>query len=559
MGTGRHWLFAVIFAAGCYAGRGDIDGGGADGGDGADDAGEGGDDASGGTPAELSCEEIGAQPLRRVSSDQYANIIAELLPPELAAEALATSIFPDTAVGDGFSTFAAANTVSSAESIQIEDNAEAISILFHDGRATYLPQLMPCVSASYMPSEIDGCIDEFVADFGARAFRRPLTEAETAIAKAIYEGIAAEEGPEAGVTSVLQYFLEAPALLYAVERGLEPVDGFAPLTSDELATRLALFLRDGAPDEELRAAVAEGRLVTREDVETQARRLLQGPGAVEVVGKFHREWLRSFELEDATREHEAFTADVQAAMVDEVDAFTQWFMSETDGSFATLMTTNEFPVDDRLAALYGVSGDGPVPNRHGVFTLASVMAAQSHESRTSLIERGSFVRTHLLCSPTPPLPGNVDADATLGGSADLPTARQRYQPLLEEPACAGCHVHINPFGFPLEVYDHAGVYRTTENGEPIDTSFDLMLGDLEGSFDGPGDLMATLADSEQAQACYATHAFRYALGRIESDEDECTLQEIADAFTASGGDVRELMVAIATSDAFMFRAVGGAQ
>lgn len=551
----------MLLAVGCYSGRGDIESGAADGADGADDAGDGADDAGdgAGTPAELSCEEIGVQPLRRISSDQYANIIEELLPPDLAAEALAASTFPDTEVGDGFSTYAAANTVSSGESIQIEDNAEAISILFHEGRATYLPQLMPCVSAGYMPSEIDGCIEAFVTDFGARAFRRPLTEDEQGIVMAIYEGIAAEEGPEAGVTSVLQYFLQAPALLYAVERGLEPAGGFAPLSSDELATRLSLLLRDGAPDEELRVAAAEGRLVTREDVEAQARRLLEGPEAAIVIAKFHREWLGSFQLATAVRDHEAFTPDVQAAMLDEVDAFTHWFLRETDGTFATLMTTNEFPVDGRLASLYGVSGDEPVPNRHGMLTLASVMAAQSHDTRTSLIERGSFVRTHLLCSPTPPLPGDIDPDATLGDAADRPTARQRYQPLMEEPACAGCHIHLNPLGFPLEVYDHAGAYRTTENGEPIDASFELMLGDIEGSFDGPGELMSTLAASEQAEACYATHAFRYALGRVETDEDECALEEIATAFTASGGDVRELMVVIATSDAFMFRAVGDTQ
>ncbi len=551
-------LLGALLCSGCYSGLTAADGDGDGGGD--DDAGEssGGEEETG-TPAELECDELATQPLRRVSSDQYARIIAELLPGEFGVQAGLVSTFPVTQIDEGFSTFAAANTVSSSESIEIEDNAEAIATLLYDNRADFIPSLMPCVSAGYMPSEIDGCIDEFIADFGSRAFRRPLTDGELAIIGSLYDDLAFEDGPEVGLTAVVQYFLEAPALLYVVERGLPAEGDYAPLDSWELSTRLGLFLRGGAPDDELRAAAAEGRLVTREDVEREARRLLEGPGVVDVVSTFHHEWLQGFVLESATREHEAFTVDAQLALTDELSQFTQWLLTETDGSFRTLMTTDQFPVDPELAALYGTQAGQPAPNRHGVFTLASVMAAQAHDDRTSLIERGSFVRNHLLCAPTPPFPGDIDADATLGGSADLPTARERLEPLMTEPSCSGCHLAINPFGFAFEVYDWAGAYRTTENGATIDTSFDLSFGSIDGSFTGPGDLMDAIADSEEAQACYATHAFRYAVGRMEAPEDDCSLEDIRAAFVTSGGDIRELLVAIATSDAFMFRTVGGAQ
>jgi hypothetical protein len=545
---------------GCYDGRSETGAMAASATD-ADDAGAetDGDDAPG-VPAELTCEEIGSQPLRRISSDQYANILADLLPGDFGDQAGLISTFPITQIDNGFSTFASANTVSSSESIAIEDNAEQMAQLLLDNRASYIPMLMPCVSAGYMPSEIDGCIDGFIDEFGARAFRRPLTATERTIVAGIYEGASADDGPEIGLAAVVQYFLEAPALLYAVERGLPPQGGFAALDSWELATRLSLFLRNSAPDEELMAAAAEGRLVSREDVERQARRLVEEPTATGVIGSFHREWLGAFVMEYAVRDHEAYTPEAQLALRDEVDQFTAWFLAETDGSFQTLMTTDAFPVDPRLADLYGVtSGSSTAPHRSGLFTLASVMAAQSHEDRTSLIERGAFFRNHVLCAPTPPFPGNIDPEATLGDHADLPTARERLQPLMEEPTCAGCHLHINPFGFAFEVYDWAGVYRTTENGAPIDTTFELEFGSIEGSFAGPDDLLAAVAASEEAQACYATHAFRYALGRIEGPEDECALDAIEAAFVASAGDVRELMVAIAVSDAFMFRAVSGAE
>ena len=51
---------------------------------------------------------------------------------------------------------------------------------------------------------------------------------------------------------------------------------------------------------------------------------------------------------------------------------------------------------------------------------------------------------------------------------------------MDTQECSGCHMHINPFGFAFEVYDWAGAYRATENGAPIDTSFPLEFGSIEG-------------------------------------------------------------------------------
>jgi hypothetical protein len=565
-GTTRTWIgcLGIACATACYSGRetgtSAADGATGDGDDGATaaDSGEGP-----GEPAVLECEDIGAQPLRRISSAQYLRIVGELLPGALGEEAVAMSTFPATMIDTGFSTFATANSVSSAESIAIEDNAELLAQLFFDGRADHVPALVPCVSAGYMPEEIDGCIEGFVDEFGARAFRRPLTEGERAIMLELYQGVADEDGQEAGLTAVLHWVLQAPPLLYAVERGLPTEGSYAALDSWELATRLSLFLRNSAPDAELAAAAADGRLVTRDDVEREARRLVSAPEAIEAIGRFHREWMEAYALETDDRTHELYSPDTRAAMLEEVDRFTAWFLAETDGSFATLMTASTFPVDDRLAAIYGLDagvdgGGDPIPHRSGLLTLASVMAAQAHENRTSLIERGAFVRNHVLCSPTPPFPGNIDPEATLGDHSDLPTARERYQPLMDTQECSGCHMHINPFGFAFEVYDWAGAYRATENGAPIDTSFPLEFGSIEGDFANAAELLAAMAASEEAQSCYATHAFRYAMGRMDTPADECALDEIQAAFVASGGDVRELMVAITTSDAFMFRAVGGA-
>ncbi len=48
----------------------------------------------------------------------------------------------------------------------------------------------------------------------------------------------------------------------------------------------------------------------------------------------------------------------------------------------------------------------------------------------------------------------------------------------------------------------------------------------------------------------ATQWFRAALGRVERDEDKSSFDASYQAFARAGFDVRELIVAITTSDAF---------
>lgn len=545
---------AVLVGGGCYRGLG----AGSEGDEGAGGASAGSEAGSGGepdTPQPSSCDALGTQPLRRISSYQYAHVLADLLPPDLAAAALAVSTFPPTLIDNGFSTWATANTVSTNESIAIEDNAEAIAQVFWDGRTTYAPQLVPCLPADYTEADIDGCIDAFVAEFGARAFRRPLTAGESEIVAELYQTVRGSDGAEAGLTAVLHYVLQAPALLYATE----PADPDAPgelvaLSSDQLATRLALLFGDSLPDDELRAAVAAGALVTRADVELHARRLAAAPAAERAFARFHDEWMRGFVLAERPPDDPRI-GEMGPALAEELVGFATWFFGESDGSFATLMTTEEFPIDPRLADLYAIGGDEPGAEhaRHGIVTTAAAMAAIASQTGRSLIVRGAFVRNHLLCEPVPPLPGNVDIEGTLGDTSELPTARERLAPLLEVQPCAGCHAAFNPIGFPFETYDPLGAYRTQENGSAIDPTVEFTIGSLSGDFADAAALLDAIAISDAAHDCYATHWFRYALGRGEAEADACALDEIRQAFRDAGGDVRELLVAIAVSDAFRFR------
>jgi hypothetical protein len=51
--------------------------------------------------------------------------------------------------------------------------------------------------------------------------------------------------------------------------------------------------------------------------------------------------------------------------------------------------------------------------------------------------------------------------------------------------------------------------------------------------------------------CVPTQWLRYALARREGADDTCALKMVREAFAASGGNLKELMVTLTQTDAFM--------
>jgi hypothetical protein len=139
-----------------------------------------------------------------------------------------------------------------------------------------------------------------------------------------------------------------------------------------------------------------------------------------------------------------------------------------------------------------------------------------------------------------------------------PTAGTTIREILTEheanPACGGCHVLIDPIGLAFEKYDGIGAYRTSwtaDGSQPVDATGEVVFGgDLDGKFDGVLEFGQKLSQSRQVSDCLANQWFRFALGRMESSDDACSMQTIREGFAASGKNVRQLLVNIVKSDAF---------
>jgi hypothetical protein len=115
-----------------------------------------------------------------------------------------------------------------------------------------------------------------------------------------------------------------------------------------------------------------------------------------------------------------------------------------------------------------------------------------------------------MCGLIPTPPGDVDM--TLPASDEgFPTLRDRVAFHLQNPACAGCHVLMDPIGLGLERFDALGQYRLTENGVPIDPS-----SEIDGvAFEDAAGLDEIIADSEDTRACLVRTMYRYATGHVE--------------------------------------------
>jgi hypothetical protein len=159
-----------------------------------------------------------------------------------------------------------------------------------------------------------------------------------------------------------------------------------------------------------------------------------------------------------------------------------------------------------------------------------------------------------LCSEVPPPPPNTPALPPFSDAiAKKETTRQRLEAGLSvDPTCVTCHRLFDQPGYAFEEFDAVGVYRTTENGQPIDSRGQLTGTDVDGSFANATELENRLLGSKQLLTCVAKQVYRYATGRVESPEAAPTIAHLQACFTVDS-PVTDLLLGIVSEPAFVLR------
>jgi hypothetical protein len=510
-----------------------------------------GSGASTGGAAAPQCDKtvVGTTPLRRITRSEYDNTVADLLG---TTEQPASAFVVDTQVGL-FDNTAATQTVPTLLGEQFLNTAVSLAENISD-----IDKLVGCDPASGQT-----CVRSFVQKFGRRAFRRALTSDELTSYLSLYQTTSSSSDADTGVRGVVAAVLASPNFLFRFEFGSDQTSAISnakSLSAYEIAARLANLLWASAPDDELLDAAEGGRLATREQVATQARRMLKDTRAHRALSQFYNQWFGLGRLATATKDTSAypdFNESLRSSMSEESRLFIDDVLWNGDAKLKTLLTAPYSFVDASLAKLYGVNaptsgGFSKVSlnqsQRAGVMTQAAVLAAYARADESSPVKRGQWVRVRMLCQELPDPPANIpQLPAPQAGISN----RERFAMHTSNAACSGCHNLIDGLGFGLEAYDGIGRFRTTDQGVAVDSRGTVTsTTDIDGAYNGAIELATKLAQSTQVRDCAPTQWLRYTLGRSAETADACSAQQLKQAFATSDGDLRELMVALTQTDAF---------
>lgn len=503
----------------------------------------------------------GAMPgLVRLTHRQYGFAVRDLF----GVDANATAEFVSDQEFYGFNNNAEKLGVAGNQVSRYQLAAESIAAQVAQEPDT-LATVVSCVSAK----RDDACRDQLLGTLLKLMFRRPLSEPELTRYRKVFAAGASlyEEGdPFArGMRIVIETALQSPLFLYRGELGDTPLDGkVVELSNFELAARLSLLLWSSVPDAALMSKAEAGKLTKSADLEAEVRRMLDDPRAERVVEDFFTQWLELGKLR-FEKDPDTFPsydkARFEAAAKSEALTFARQLTLRERGTIADLFTSPVTFVNATAAEIYGVSAPGggepkrvslDPTQRAGVFTQLAFLAGHADAVEGSPIHRGAFMVKRVLCRELGPPVANVGSLPPRGGN--IVTMRDQVEAKTSAAACMGCHEQINPLGFAFESFDGLGRFRSEDHGAPVDTTGLLSLDDRDTSFDDAVQLGQKLAASETAKRCYELQWFRYAYGRKEAGEDDCVLHEIDQRVRAKNYDLRELLVAIATSRAFRFRA-----
>ena len=541
------------------AGSAGVGGSGADGGS----AGSGASAGSGGTGVDCESGVItaGNTRMRRMTRTEYNYTIRDLL---------GDSSNPASAfdVDEKHGKFAN-NSVVSVTNLQVEQYQKAAVEVSRTAKAN-MAQLLMCDPAAVGE---DVCARTFIEEFGKRAYRKPVDDAEVEEFFALYKGAVMANGETepfaARLALVIEAMLQSPVFLYRPVFGQAVAEqpNVVQLSAYEMASRLSYLMWSTMPDAALFQAAESGSLATVEGVRAEAQRMMEDDKFISTIESFHNQWLLLDSIGSVVKDADVypdFTDTLREAMLRETKEFLVDVVIEGDGRLESLFTAGHTFVNAELAKVYGVpfTGTGdewvrvelPASERAGILTQPGILATLAQSRYSSPVLRGVLLRENVLCHELPPPPpGVADTPPEVGPDA---TTRERYEIHMSDVTCKRCHEFIDGLGYGFEGFDGMGKFRTTENGKPINASGQITgTEEIDGPYNGHLELIDILSTSNEVRYCVEDLWMEYGLGHPIGKEDECSRQSIFDAFKASDFNVRELISAVVVSNAFRFSQV----
>ena len=491
-------------------------------------------------------------------------------------------------------------------SLGVDDSFQYALYQLVDG---LLPNLPPALTTCNAGEAATACATRIATDFGAKAFRRPLTSDEiaalvnnpgqpasgTAAAVSPAPFIAAGSDTPTGLKLMIEAILLSPSFIYRTELGPSTLtaDGggsypSAALTPYEVATQLGFTFLGSGPDAELEAAAADPSdqgLGSINGIEAQVDRLLSLPIVQQNLTSIVAGWFNIGQLFQKTHDASFLSALPSADQLDQTGIQGDLYASAQlliknqlwtqSGKVTDLLDTQAGFFNSRLATLYPevtfpngpptslttfVQGTWPASeDRIGLLTDPSYFWSQSDPAANSIVKRGKAIHDDVICAD--PLPPPVDLSTPMAqaviakGDSEVTKSDAR----LSTAPCNGCHAQMDAYSRVHQHFGPIGAYRALdEAGREIDTSF--MYVDpsplAPQTIAGPKELAQALIASGNISGCAVQKMASYLLGSMIQTYDTCEIDTLRNQFAQTDGTLASLFKTIVVAD-FVRARTGG--
>jgi len=453
-------------------------------------------------------------------------------------------------------------------------------------------------------TDTEAYVKQVLERFMSRAFRRPASSAEVERYAKIYHLVAPEMPSfEAAMRETLAMVLISPQfLMHTVTE-----DGAAS-KEYALASRLSYFLWGSMPDEQLFEVAASGEIGKPKVLRQQIERMIDDKRFGDFVRNFTMQWMSIDKMRTVPINADLFPrflfyvshGERKGTEVPYVPTIRDHMIEETIGYvresikhnavLTQLIDSDVAYLNQPLAAHYGVEG---VKTHHhqlvklkhghhlgGLLTHGSVLIGNGTGTAPHPIYRAVWLREAILGEYVAPPPAEVPALAdTAGDSAEKALSIKDALALhRKETSCNDCHARLDPWGIPFEHYNAIGKYQPKVPKEGVrvlpfiaDKHKDISgyLDYLESINTESLDASAKVPNGPEVQGMDDLKDFiiknrlhdvadnvtrrllTYGLGRHLDFKDRPQVDAIVAQSKANGHKLRDLLIAICMSEAFL--------
>jgi len=488
--------------------------------------------------------------------------------------------------GPNFKDYAAPYFLDEAATAPLLSNAKKIAaaLVGQNSRDKIFKELVK-VDATPSPQLVEESI--------SLAFRKTIGRGPTAEETERFQAFHAKATDTGGHITAGKALLTAvllqPEVLYRSELGKGDPDEFGRirLSSREIAYALSYSL-DNQPIREFLDASAQADLATNKHVAELVAKRLKDDSLLQDknprIIQFFREYFNypfakevfKDQPEDGKHDANRLVADLETNIRDVLRA--------DEEVLRTLLTTRKYYVNanyknEKNKGVILVQGDHktwpyqtsfnlphdwkwslanqpvafPKDERAGILTHPAWLAAWSGNFENHPVQRGKWIRTHLLGGTVPDVPIGVDARVP---EKEHTSFRNRLKEATAAVDCQRCHIKMDPLGLPFERYDHYGRIQRLDAGQPVDPSGAIArtrFPQIHAEFPSPVAMIERLAASKEVEQVFVRYAFRFFMGRNETLGDANTLQDAHKAYRDGKGSFRALVASLLASDSFLLR------